>query len=397
MLRFHQIWRSSESIPLARSGTPNIQLAVNKSDFNSLIPMRTSGRLLAMNLLILVISPKSEFLQFGKGDLTVLKAVRKLRGSEMRGEKRDNDVFNYFSKGGFMKRFEAKAYLVCMLIASVFLLSGCGKGTFGGGQWNNPDDTPKVTAVAPLPNATDVAINTKTITASFSQAMDPGTLTTASFKLSCNGTEVTGGGAVTYLAEGNVATLPLPAATNLPPLATCTARVTTAVKNPGGTALANDYVWNFITGVTPVTAKPLVTSTFPATTNPGPTANVPTNSAITATFNKDMDPVTINSPAANFTLTCPLCVSPTPAGNVSYAVGSKTATFRPTPAGTLLEAGKTYTATIKSAATDTTTNALAGNPALPLVANDYVWTFTTTAVAPSLPVSRGYSFYQAWH
>jgi len=67
---------------------------------------------------------------------------------------------------------------------------------------------------------------------------------------------------------------------------------------------------------------------------------------------------------------------------VSYAVGSRIATFALTPAGTLLEAGKTYTATIKGTgtpATDLANNALAGDPTLPLVANDYVWTFVAAA------------------
>jgi hypothetical protein len=73
---------------------------------------------------------------------------------------------------------------------------------------------------------------------------------------------------------------------------------------------------------------------------------------------------------------------------VTYNVGSRTATFRP---AVELIPNTTYTATIKGTgatpATDLALNALAGDPALPLVANDYVWTFTTTDPVAPEPVS----------
>jgi len=127
------------------------------------------------------------------------------------------------------------------------------------------------------------------------------------------------------------------------------------------------------------TTRPTVTSTVPATTTPIPT--VLPDTLITATFNKVMAPASITS--GTFTVTGP-GATPVPGAAipVTYDVASRTATFHPSAA---LASG-TYIATIKgtgpSAATDATGNALAGNPALPLVANDYVWSFTTAVVIP---------------
>lgn len=283
-----------------------------------------------------------------------------------------------------MNRFESvtKPVIWFMALLLTALAAGCGGG--GGrdailGTTPTVGIAPTVTAVAPLVNATGVPINTKIITAAFSKAMDPATLTTASFTLACPAATPVTGGAVTYLAAGNVATLTLPAA-NLPVSTICTATITTAAKDTTGIALAANYTWNFTTGATADTAKPRVTLTVPATTTPGPTLGVPANTAITATFNEAMAPATITT-AGTFTVTCVLpCVSPTPVGgSATYAVVSKTATFTPTVA---LAVGQTYTATIKgtgaSPATDLANNALAGGVST-TVAADYVWTFTTAA------------------
>lgn len=283
-----------------------------------------------------------------------------------------------------MNRFESvtKPVIWFMALLLAALTAGCGGG--GGrdailGITPTVGIAPTVTAVAPVRNATGVPINTKIITAAFSKAMDPATLTTASFTLACPAATPVTGGAVTYLAAGNVATLTLPAA-NLPVSTICTATITTAAKDTTGIALAANYTWNFTTGATADAVKPRVTLTVPATTTPGPTLGVPANTAITATFNEAMAPATITT-AGTFTVTCVLpCVSPTPVGGgATYAVVSKTATFTPTVA---LAVGQTYTATIKgtgaSAATDLANNALAGGVST-TVAADYVWTFTTAA------------------
>ena len=294
-----------------------------------------------------------------------------------------------------MKKFKIQKaqLLLTLILGALIILPGCSGSEGGGGKWNQPGSTsgakaPTVTAVAPLAGAPAVPINTKVITAAFSTAMNPATLTTATFTLSCNGTPVTGGGVVTYLDGGNVATLPLPAATNLPIVAACTATITTGARDLTSSAMAHNYVWNFTTGAATDTILPLVTMTAPVTSNPGPTLNVPTNTAITAIFNENMTPATITD-VATFTLTGP-GVTPVVGmvPSVTYVVGSRTATFRP---AVELTSGVTYTATIKGtgahAAKDVASNGLAGDPALPLVANDYVWTFTTAAAVAPQPVS----------
>ncbi len=292
-----------------------------------------------------------------------------------------------------MKKLKRQnVYLLFALILSAFIaLPGCG-GDGGGGEWDNPTGpsaapAPTVTAVTPLAGATSVAINIKSITAAFSTAMEPTTLTTATFTLVCGTTAITGGGAVTYLAAGNVATLPLPAS-DLPKAAECTATITTGAQNVSGTALANNYVWNFSTALAIDTARPTVTLTDPETTTPGPTPDVPANTEITAIFDEDMAPLTITE-GTTFSVTGP-GVTPVAAMDpaVTYNVASRTATFRPAEE---LTPSTTYTATIKGtgigAATDLADNALAGDPAQPTVANDYVWTFTTIDPVAPQPVS----------
>ena len=235
---------------------------------------------------------------------------------------------------------------------------------------------PAVTAVAPAHNATGVAFNTNMVTATFSTAMNPATLTVASFTLECpTGTPING--AVSYTAAGSVATLTLPAGANLPPNTVCAATITTTAQSTGGVALASNAVWTFTTGGVVDTVRPTVTLTAPATTIPGPTTGAPANMAIVAVFSEDMAPATIT--ATSFTVTCAApCVSPS--GAVKYAVGSRTATFMPAAA---LSVGATYTATITTTATDIAGNALSGNQGPPPAASSYVWTFTAAAaVAP---------------
>lgn len=284
-----------------------------------------------------------------------------------------------------MDRFESVTrplmwFMALLLVASV---TGCGGGSGGGspilGGGGGAGIAPTVTAVAPLNNATGVPVNNTIITAEFSEPMAPIT-GTASFTVTCAAPCASPTGTVTLDGTGRIATFTTAASLTASTLYTAT--VTGAKSLATGLALASPYVWHFTTGLGLVldTTKPRVTLTVPATTTPGPTPNVPTNTAITAAFTEDMAPATING--TSFTLTGP-GVTPV-AGTVTYAVGTAIATF--TPAAPLL-AATTYTATIKGTgatpATDLAGNALAGNPATPSTASDYVWTFTTAAAAPA--------------
>ena len=276
-----------------------------------------------------------------------------------------------------MKGFKSRqTFLLLIFILGVFLITGCGSGSGGGGQtghWlpGDPDIAPiapTVTAVVPLNKATGVAINLKKVTAAFSKAMDPATLTTASFTLACPaGTPVTKVGAVTYLAAGYVATLPLTA--DLPKNTVCTATITTGAKDLAGTPLASNFVWTFTTGLTADNTAPTVTLTVPVDA----ATSVATNTKITATFNEDMDPETITG--TTFTVVNTTLGGTAVAGDVTYAVAGKTATFTPTTP-TTLPAGTKFTATITSGAKDLYGNALVV-PAVGGLPKPNPWTFTT--------------------
>ena len=213
---------------------------------------------------------------------------------------------------------------------------------------------PTVIATVPVNLAVAVPVN-QALSATFSVAMTPATINATTFTLAGPGTTpVTG--VVTYVAAGSTATF-----TPSAPLAyntTYTATITTGAQNLAGTALAQNYVWTFTTGLA-VAVPPMVTSTIPLT---GAT-NVPANQAVSATFSVPMNPATING--TTFTLTGP---GTTPvAGLVAYAAIGNTLTFIPTAN---LALNTLFTATITTGAQNLAGTGLAAN---------YVWTFTTGA------------------
>lgn len=269
--------------------------------------------------------------------------------------------------------------MIWLTILSAAALAACGDAgrdpVLGGGGIATL--APTVTAVAPVNNASGVAINNTIINAAFSEAMAP-ISGSASFSVSCAAPCTDPAGSVTLDAANRVATFTLAPATTLAPLTLYTATISGARSLTTDLALAAPYVWQFTTGVTPDTTRPAVTLTDPLTTTPGPTADVATNAVIAAVFSEDMVPATIA--AASFALTCPApCTTPT--GAVGYTVGSRTASYAP---DALLDEGTIYTATVTTAATDLAANALGGNQAPLPAASDYVWTFITTgATAPA--------------
>jgi hypothetical protein len=249
-----------------------------------------------------------------------------------------------------MNRFERVTkplmWLMALLLAA--FVAGCS------GSDGSPADTtaPTVKSTAPVNASTGIALNTNII-ATFSEAMDPATITTATFTLKQGTTLVPG--AVSYV--GTTATFN--PSSDLAASTTYTATVTTGVKDLAGNALAVTKTWGFTTGTVADNTAPTVSSTDPADTATG----VVKNTNITATFNEVMDPSTITT--ANFSLKQGTTAV---SGAVSY-VGT-TATFNPSSD---LAASATYTATVTTGVKDLAGNALATNK---------VWTFTTgTAVA----------------
>ena len=105
-----------------------------------------------------------------------------------------------------------------------------------------PDTTPPlVTFTSPASAATGVPINTK-ILVTFSEAMDPLTITTATFTLKQGTTPVSG--TVTFASR----TATFNPVSNLAASTVYTATITTGAKDPAGNALAANFVWSFTTG-----------------------------------------------------------------------------------------------------------------------------------------------------
>jgi hypothetical protein len=266
-------------------------------------------------------------------------------------------------------RPRCRAWITALALAA--LAAGCSKDPILGSD-GSAALVPMVTAVTPLNGAGNVLTNTL-VTATLNEAVAPIT-GTASMTVTCAAPCVNATGVVTLDATNTIATFTLTAGTSLATGTQYTGTVTGATSLSHGIAMAGPYTWQFTTVAPPPDlTRPRVTVTNPATTSPGPTLNVPSNTAISATFTKNMAPATIV--AANFTVTCAApCVSP--AGTVSYSAGARTAVFRP---AANLTVGDTYTATITTGVTDTVGNALAGNQAALPAASNYVWTFTAAA------------------
>ena len=204
---------------------------------------------------------------------------------------------------------------------------------------------PLVVSTDPANGAVDVSPN-KIITATFNMSMNPATLNASTFTVKQGTTVIVG--AISF--SGTVATFAPTTPLDENKIYTCT--ITKGAENTVGTELASDYVWTFTTGL-----RPIVVSTDPANNAIG----VAFNKAISATFNMPMNALTLT--ATTFTVKQG---ATTIVGTISYT--GSTVTFTPS----LPLTGNTiYTCTITTDAKN-----LAGTA----LANNYVWTFTTSAV-----------------
>jgi hypothetical protein len=227
---------------------------------------------------------------------------------------------------------------------------------------------PTVTLTVPANLATNVPLN-QIVSATFSKAMNPATINSATFTLTGTG-GASVSGLLAYAAIGN--TLTFTPIANLTPSTLFTATITTGAKDLSGNALASNYVWTFTTGTTLATIAPELVSTVPANA----ASNVPLNQAVSATFTKAMNPLTITT--ATFTLTGP--GGTLVAGTVSYDAISFIATF--TPSAPLI-ANSSYMATVTNGATD-----LTGIP-LGTTGAPNPWNFTTGTSVVIPPIVLG--------
>jgi hypothetical protein len=238
--------------------------------------------------------------------------------------------------------------ITCLLATLlVAFMAGCGQEVA---------TVPIVVSTIPANGAINVAVNTP-ISATFSVAMNPATLTAATFRVTGPGGAAVVG-TVTY--SGLTATF-TPAAV-LAYATIYTGTITTGAIDLGGASMLGNYVWTFTT----ITPPPAVTATVPLNGATG----VPITQVLGVTFNEAMKCATLASPAATFTLTGPGATAV--AGTVACA--GSTATFTPTAD---LAVNTVYTATITTGAQD-----LAGTP----LAGNYVWTFRTAPASPTPPM-----------
>jgi len=242
-------------------------------------------------------------------------------------------------------------FLLSAGVLAAIVLAGCSSPTSTTTSTPPPAVvSPTVSSVSPMASATGIGLNQK-LQATFSDAMDGTTLTTASVLVTYPvGTPgVTTSVAGTVATAGNVVTF-TPGA-DLVATKVYTATVTTAAKNLAGTALAANFTWTFTTGAAADTTPPTVASVTPLNAATG--VDVAAN--LTATFSEAPDGTTLNGTTVT--------LSPAAAGAIT--VSGNTMTFNPTAS---LAYATVYTATITTGAKD-----LAGNP----LAADKVWTFTT--------------------
>ncbi len=222
--------------------------------------------------------------------------------------------------------------------------------------------TPTVLSNTPPNGAIDVPVMGK-VSATFSKAMDPATLTASTFTLTSGAGVVPVQGTVTYANSTAVFLPTTPLASNT----SFTATITTGAKS-ANIALPANYAWSFTTGGG-IATTPTVLSNTPLNGATG----VPINGSFSATFSEAMDPATLT--ASTFTLTSGAGAVPVQ-GTVTYA--NLTAVFRPTNP---LASNGLYIATITTGAKSASSIALAAN---------HAWSFTTgTIKAPTLSVNLG--------
>lgn len=215
---------------------------------------------------------------------------------------------------------------------------------------------PTVTLSNPVNSAIGVSLN-HLVVVTFSEPMDPLTISALTFTLKQGSTSILG----TVVNTSSTATFT--PTVNLEPNKIYTATVSTAAKDLAGNALASNYTFSFTTGDAPDTSLPMVNSTDPLNNATG----VALNKVISLTFSEAMDASTINTSTltlkqGNTSIT----------GIVALNLAKTIATFTP---ASPLAFGLVYTATISTGAKDLAGNALAANTVL---------TFTTVTAPPTV-------------
>ena len=138
----------------------------------------------------------------------------------------------------------SKIWIPAFLLA--VLIAGCGDSDRSTGSATSPLTPPTVTSVTPPTGSAVVCPNTPVITATFSKAMNPLTINTATFTLAGpSGASVSG--TVSLDSAGLVATFTPLTPPGLATRTTYTATITTGAADTFGNTLAANFPWTFTT------------------------------------------------------------------------------------------------------------------------------------------------------
>lgn len=232
-------------------------------------------------------------------------------------------------------------------------------------------DTTRPSVVLTVPAADALAVPTNTlITATFSEAMAPATVTAGNFTVTNTTLGTAVAGTVSYSAGARTATFTPTTPATLAAGNLFTATLTGAVTDLAGNGLAGNtavapaagnHVWSFTTGAVGDTTAPTVLTINPAD---GSTA-VCLSSAVSVTFSEPMNPGTINTSTLRVT-----DGGAAVAGVVTYDAASRVASFVPTAAAGFAPS-RNFVVTVVSGPTGV--QDLAGNS----LAADRVSSFTT--------------------
>ena len=224
---------------------------------------------------------------------------------------------------------------------------------------------PTVVSTIPVNGATGVS-RAGTATVTFSEPMDPNTITTANFNIRVSASGTILAGTVTYNATTRVAEF-VPSSP-LPNLTQLTVTVTTGVKDLAGNAMASAFTASWTTA--DQEGPSVVLS--PANGATGVSPNV----AITATFSEAVDASTVNT--TNLTLRVTSSGTNVP-GTLTYNATTRVATF--TPSAPLAQS-TSYTFSVNGVR-DTQGNTMTG----PVTAAFTTGDLTAPTVAGVVPTS----------
>ncbi|HET7174850.1 MAG TPA: Ig-like domain-containing protein [Gammaproteobacteria bacterium] len=206
-----------------------------------------------------------------------------------------------------------------------------------------------VATVAPSNMSTGVTLDSE-VTVTFSQTMDPATITPNSFRLiDPSGSPVAG----TVQYSGLSATF-VPASP-LQPDTTYQVVVSASAASLSGVPMDSAYHWSFTTGSESSNVPPVVQFTTPLAGD----TSVALNDSILVAFDEPMDPLSLTTSTFTVDTADGMPVS----GMVTYT--GLTAVFTPSQQ---LDPGVVYTARVSTGAKDAS-----GTP----MTSDYVWSFTT--------------------